>query len=180
MTLSDKRKIELAQKACSQLITRAQTLMVSVSANAQTGAQSAPETQDQSAPETGFVPFIRHDGHFIIFTSHLSAHTRLLLSGGSARYMLVEDEANAQNIWARIRLSFEGELVEIQRENAEFDRLCDQLATAHGPVMDVIRSFTDFHLFQITPVSGRLVTGFAAAYAVSGPDFTIQAHLTKS
>ena len=172
MTLSDKRKIELAQKACSQLITRAQTLMVSVSANAQTGAQSAPET--------GFVPFIRHDGHFIIFTSHLSAHTRLLLSGGSARYMLVEDEANAQNIWARIRLSFEGELVEIQRENAEFDRLCDQLATAHGPVMDVIRSFTDFHLFQITPVSGRLVTGFAAAYAVSGPDFTIQAHLTKS
>ena len=172
MTLSDKRKIELAQKACSQLITRAQTLMVSVSANAQSGLQTGPET--------GFVPFIRHDGHFIIFTSHLSAHTRLLLSGGSARYMLVEDEANAQNIWARIRLSFEGELVEIQRENAKFDRLCDQLAAAHGPVMDVIRSFTDFHLFQITPMSGRLVTGFAAAYAVSGPDFTIQAHLTKS
>ena len=173
MSSSETRKIELAQKACLQLIEQAQTLMISVS-------DGSASLSDKTGPETGFAPFIRDAGHFIIFTSHLSAHTRLLLAGGKARFMLVEDEAKAKNIWARIRLSFEAEVIEIDRENSDFDRLCDKLAAAHGQVMDIIRPFTDFHLFQITPHTGRLVTGFASAYAVSGPDFSIQAHLTKS
>ena len=43
----------------------------------------------------------------------------------------------------------------------------------HGAVMDIISQFTDFHLFCITPVSGVLVTGFAAAFCVVGVDFMI-------
>ena len=49
-----------------------------------------------------------------------------------------------------------------------------------GPTMDLIKQFTDFHLLQITPIEGVLVTGFAAAYKVDGPQFTISEHLSKT
>ena len=46
--------------------------------------------------------------------------------------------------------------------------------------MDLIQQFSDFHLLQITPQDGVLVTGFAAAYKVQGPFFTISEHLSKT
>jgi len=46
--------------------------------------------------------------------------------------------------------------------------------------MQLIREFSDFHLFKISPVAGVLVTGFAAAYQVKGEHFELIAHLRSS
>jgi len=127
--------------------------------------------------EQGQAPFIRQDGHFYIYSSHLSAHIRGMLAGGTASFMLIEDEATAQNIWARIRLKFSAEIIEIGRNDVQFGVICDRIGAVHGNVMQVIRDFSDFHLFQITPTEGVLVTGFAAAYQLEGDAFEIKAHL---
>ena len=39
--------------------------------------------------------------------------------------------------------------------------------------MDVIREFSDFHLCEIKPLVGVLVTGFGSAYDVSGVDLKL-------
>lgn len=164
----DDKKKSMAENARNRLLETARSLHVAVV------AESEPHRVDQ-----GQSPFIRKEGRFYIFSSHLSSHTRHILEGAPAQFLLIEDESASQNIWARVRLKFSAEISEIHRKDAGFDSICDDIRQAHGPVMDMIRNFTDFHLFSITPVSGVLVTGFAAAFDVKGPDFTLTAHLSS-
>lgn len=123
--------------------------------------------------EMGTVPFIIEQQSFYIFTSELSAQTKAILAGQPAQFMIVADEQASQNIWARQRLIFQAARVVIARDDPEFDRLCDQIGDQHGPVMALIKPFQDFHLIRLTPIAGRLVLGFAAAYHLSGAGLQI-------
>ena len=77
-------------------------------------------------------------------------------------------------------MKFSAEVSELSREDPQFSELCDDIAEAHGPVMEMIRNFTDFHLFKIKPEQGVLVTGFAQAFSITGPMFELTEHLSKS
>ena len=131
-------------------------------------------------PEMGVSPFIRRDGDLYIYTSHLSPHVRDLIDQGEATCMLCADEADSQNIWARNRLKFSVKAREIMRDDGSFDNLCNDFTLAHGPTMNLIRNFTDFHLIRLTPQNGVLVLGFAKAFIVSGSNFDITAHISKA
>ena len=166
--MSDLEKVIIAR---DKLIENAKTLIVV--------AQLADE--EGGGPDLGFSPFIRDDeGCFYIYTSQLSAHVRALLQGNAARFILAADESASQNIWARVRLKFEANIIAIERDDSDFAAKMDRMQDALGPTMGLIRNFSDFHLFKITPTTGILVTGFAAAYAVTGPEFTITEHLSQS
>ena len=115
-----------------------------------------------------------------IYSSHLSGHIRGLLSGGHAQFLLIEDESKSQNIWARVRMKFSAEITELGRDDDFFNTACDLIGEAHGPVMEMIRNFTDFHLLKIKPEQGVLVTGFAQAFSITGPMFELTEHLSKS
>ena len=122
----------------------------------------------------GVSPFIRRADGLYIYTSQLSPHVRDLIDQGEATCMLCADEGDSQNIWARNRLKFSVEAVEIARDDVNFDKLCDDFTSAHGPTMDLIRNFTDFHMIRLTPRKGVLVLGFAKAFTVSGANFDIK------
>jgi putative heme iron utilization protein len=121
-------------------------------------------------PEMGVSPFIRRADGLYIYTSHLSPHVRDLINQGEATCMLSTDEGESQNIWARNRLKFSVEAVEIARDDVNFDKFCN----------DLIRNFTDFHMIRLTPRKGVLVLGFAKAFTVSGANFDITAHISKA
>jgi putative heme iron utilization protein len=130
------------------------------------------------APEMGVSPFIRRADGLYIYTSNLSPHVGELIEQGEATCMLCADEGDSQNIWARNRLKFSVKAVEIARDDRNFDKLCDDFTSAHGPTMDLIRKFTDFHMIRLTPRKGVLVLGFAKAFTVSGANFDISAHIS--
>ena len=71
-------------------------------------------------------------------------------------------------------------MLELARNDKRFSSICSQIGQVHGPVMDMIRNFEDFHLFEIHPRDGTLVTGFAQAFSVSGAAFELTEHLRKS
>ena len=131
-------------------------------------------------PEIGVSPFIRNADGLYIYTSHLSPHVRDLINQGEATCMLCADEGDSQNIWARNRLKFSVEAVEIARDDVNFDKLCNDFTSEHGPTMDLIRNFSDFHMIRLTPRKGVLVLGFAKAFTVSGANFDITAHISKA
>jgi len=170
VTDMDEKQIKNVLKKRDHLLATAQTLGISVLVDEEGGLSA----------DVGHAPFIRKEGCFYIYSSHLSAHVRALVKGAEAQFFLIEDEATAQNIWARIRLSFTGDWREINRADPEFDRRTAEIGARHGPVMQVIKPFTDFHLIEITPIEGRLVTGFAAAFSVIGPAFTIEENLRQA
>ena len=110
----------------------------------------------------------------------MSPHVRNLIALGEATCKLCADEVDSQNIWARNRLKFSVEAVEIARDDVNFEKYCNDFAPVHGPTMDLIRNFTDFHMIRLTPRKGVLVLGFAKAFTVSGANFDITAHISKA
>ena len=121
---------------------------------------------ESDIPEMGVTPMIRHEGDFYIYPSHLSRHVRAVLSSGKAAFLVIEDEESAQNIWARKRIKFDSEIIEIE--------------SAHGPTMGLIRDFSDFHLLRLRPLGGVMVLGFAQAYRLEGETLDVTAHLRSS
>ncbi len=161
-------EIKRVDTALQALISKAKTLMMSI------------PSETESLSEIGVSPFIQHEGHLYIYASHLSAHIRQLQGSTKAVFMIIADESKSQNIWARHRLKFQANVIEIMRDDPRFDVACDRIKDAHGPVMDLIRNFADFHLFEITPETGVFVSGFGAAFSVSGADFAVGAKLRSS
>ena len=163
----------------SDEVKRAGTALQALMSTAKTLLMSVP-SETESLSEIGVSPFIQHEGHIYIYASHLSAHIRQLQGTTKAMFMIITDESKSQNIWARHRLKFQANVSEIGRNDPRFDVACDKIKDAHGPVMDLIRNFTDFHLFEITPETGVFVSGFGAAFSVSGADFEIGDKLRSS
>ena len=166
----DEKQIKNVLKKRDRLLASAQTLGISV----------LVDEDSRLFADVGHAPFVRKQECFYIYSSHLSAHVRALVNGAEAQFFLIEDESVAQNIWARIRMKFSAEVSELSRDDPQFSELCDDIAEMHGPVMEMIRNFTDFHLFKIKPEQGVLVTGFAQAFSITGPMFELTEHLSKS
>lgn len=166
----DEKQIKNVLKKRDRLLASAQTLGISV----------LVDEDSRLFADVGHAPFVRKQECFYIYSSHLSAHVRALVNGAEAQFFLIEDESVAQNIWARVRMKFSAEVSELSRDDPQFSEFCDDIAEAHGPVMEMIRNFTDFHLFKIKPEQGVLVTGFAQAFSITGPMFELTEHLSKS
>ena len=166
----DEKQIKNVLKKRDRLLASAQTLGISV----------LVDEDSCLFADVGHAPFVRKQECFYIYSSHLSAHVRALVNGAEAQFFLIEDESVAQNIWARVRMKFSAEVSELSRDDPQFSEFCDDIAEAHGPVMEMIRNFTDFHLFKIKPEQGVLVTGFAQAFSITGPMFELTEHLSKS
>ena len=161
-------KLEKIVQSRDALLAQAKTITICV-----TGADGTPDM--------GTSPFVRDEaGHFYIYTSQLSSHVRALLAGQPAHFMVIADEAASQNIWARVRVKFHADIMVIDRNSDSFAAIAAKMAEPFGPTMALIKDFTDFHMIKLTPQKGIIVTGFASAYEVEGPDFTIGAQLTKS
>ena len=164
-----------AEKARDRLLREARTLGIFALVS-----EAGEITPHSSHVAPGQSPFILMDGSFYCFASELAAHIRVLCAGGDARFQVIEDETVAQNIWARVRLTFSADVREVKRNEERFDMICDKIGEKHGPVMAIIKPFTDFHLFEITPTRGVLVTGFASAYNVTGCGFDLAELLSSS
>ena len=168
--LMDEKQIKHVLKKRDRLLASAKTLGISV----------LVDEEDVPFADMGYAPFIRTDDYFYIYSSHLSSHIRALINGSEARFFLIEDEGKSTNIWARVRLKFSADVLELARDDKRFSSLCNQIGQVHGPVMEMIRNFKDFHLFEIRPRHGTLVTGFAQAFKVNGPAFELTEHLRNS
>jgi putative heme iron utilization protein len=125
------------------------------------------------SPEASVAPFWRDAPYLYVYVSDLAAHTRNLSDTARARVLLLADESERANAFARRRLSF-GVVAEfVPRDDAEWNRALDGLAGRFGSTVDLIRPLVDFRLFRLTPVQGTYVRGFAQAYPVRGPDLRV-------
>ena len=162
-------EVQKAEADKIKLLASAKSLFVTIPE----GAGADISAGDQPLADMGVSPFIIKERRFYIYASILSAHVRLLRRQDTARFMVIADESQSQNIWARHRMKFIASVAEIDRNDPEFPDICDAIGVAHGPVMALIRQFSDFHLFQITPQSGILVTGFGAAFSLEGEGLAV-------
>ena len=124
---------------------------------------------ENGRPESSYAPFVvDQNNYYYIYVSALARHTGNLLNDGRAGIMLIEAEAEAENIFARKRVTFECDTEAVVRETEDWREimlLFDQLS---AELMETLRRLPDFQLLRLRPKSGLFVKGFGKAYQISG------------
>jgi len=105
---------------------------------------------------------------FRIYVSSMAKHYSHLKRGGIACLSLMEDEAAAETIFARRRLTVDCSCAQIDRASEAWSEGMAMLEERHGETLAYLRGLKDFDLFELTPKEGRLVLGFGKAYRVFG------------
>ena len=124
-------------------------------------------------PHCGYAPFVfdesAGDGAFVIFTSQLSVHTRDLLATRQAGVMLIADEVESTEVFARTRASYDCRVEVIERDDNTYNNLLQALQERQGKMIGLLKTLSDFVLFRLVPASGQFVMGFGQAYELHGP-----------
>jgi len=116
-------------------------------------------------PFASYAPYIvSPDGHFFVFISELAQHTRNLLQNNTVSILIIEDEQDAQEIFARNRLQYQCQVARIDKNDIKYDYLLNNMDQQFGETVALLKQLPDFHLFRFTPQSGNLVVGFGRAY----------------
>lgn len=123
----------------------------------------------EGIPNGSYAPFVIDEAKNIyIYVSGLSTHTKNIEANPVVNVLFIEDEAKANQIFARRRLNFDCTARLIERESATWQQIVDQFQERFGEIIEVLRSLGDFRIFQLTPKEGRFVIGFGSAYYISG------------
>ena len=128
-------------------------------------------------PDIGYAPYIYRDNFFYIFSSELSSHIRLLINKKVGTFMLIKDERDTKNIWARVRMKFQAKVSIISRNVPEFQEITDIISIEHGDTINIIKQFKDFHLMKIIPTQGTIITGFGSAYNLIGKSLEVKSKI---
>lgn len=123
-------------------------------------------TRSADQPQVSYAPFIEHDGALYIYVSELAAHTRQLLAYRCCAVLLIEDEAQCRNLFARRRISYRCQVSEIDRDSEAGQQLLAQMQAVFGNIVDLLRSLSDFHLLRLEILDGSYVAGFGKAFAI--------------
>lgn len=123
----------------------------------------------QGGPAISYAPFIRDEqGCFYVFISQLASHTRDLLQHPQVAIMVIADEHETRQIFARTRATYQCQVEVIGRDEALYNPLLDRMQARFGEVMGVLRGLGDFVLFRLKPQTGRFVMGFGQAFVLAG------------
>jgi heme iron utilization protein len=122
-------------------------------------------------PDMSYAPFVLDEsGCFSILISELAAHTGNLMANPHASVMFIRPESESNNLFARERAIFDCTAKPIERSDSGYSTQLMVLHKQFGDIVEVLRSLSDFHLFALSPVSGRYVAGFGQAYTINIKD----------
>ena|SRR3989344_3021374 len=144
------QKTQLEKRACDFLKTRKTLLMATLGVD--------------EIPTASYAPFVRENGNFYVYISALSRHTRDLLQKSAVSVLLIEDEADAKNIFARRRITFSCEAYTVPKKGAGWWNTIGIFEKTFGQIFDILKSLPDFVLFRLEPSEATYVEGFGKAY----------------
>ncbi|NNI31340.1 heme utilization protein HutZ [Pasteurella multocida] len=130
-------------------------------------------------PNVSYAPFAINNGEYQVFISTIARHARNLQEVPKVSLMLIEDESQSRQIFARRRLSFDAVARVVERESEEWHSGVEALKARHGALMDELSRMKDLHLFSFKPSQGLFVKGFGQAFQVSNDDLVSFVHLVE-
>lgn len=153
--------------ALQNLLSSQQTLLMST-------------VSDSSVPNMSYAPFVRdQSGSFYIFISDLADHATNLRTNKQASVMFVRPEAESRNLFARERAVFSCTGRELQPHEAFYQDHLNALEEKFGETVSLLRSLSDFHLFVLSPESGKYIAGFGQAYLINVDDGSVSPLIKK-
>ncbi|MGR3808444.1 hypothetical protein SAMN05660772_01778 [Pasteurella testudinis DSM 23072] len=137
-------------------------------------------TVDSSGnPNVSYAPFVLNDRGYYVFISDIARHARNLKACNKVSLMLIEDEANSRQIFARRRLSFDATAEIVAYGSEEWLQGTKAMSERHGDIVSRLTNMRDFTLFNLIPEQGLFVKGFGQAFKVSADDLIAAVHLQQ-
>ena len=122
----------------------------------------------EGKPNASYAPYITDEkGNFYIFVSQLASHTSDLLNNPQLSVLLVEDEQNAKQLFARKRASYYCHSSVVEKSAANYEAIMDLFEARFDRMIRLLRTLPDFILFKLEVQSGSFVNGFAQAYEIT-------------
>ncbi len=152
-------KIEKIQSQMEGLLaSRESLLLASVSAD--------------GVPHASYAPTVAGEGgKYYIHISELAKHFHNLSANGKVSALLIEDEKDAANIFARKRLTLEGKAVQVDKASPLWTDVMSRFTQKFGAFFEEsLRNLNDFHTFELSFDNGTLVLGFGAAFRLTGEE----------
>lgn len=132
-------------------------------------------------PEASYTPYVEDaQGCFYILISELAAHTRHLMNNGRVSWMLIADEQDTRQLFARKRFICKGQAQVIDRSEKVFETRLNQMKETFGEIIDLLSGLDDFHMMRLTPETATYVRGFGQAYSLSGEGLNQIEHLKRT
>ena len=131
-------------------------------------------------PNISYAPFIEDDtGCFYLFLSRLASHTQDLLNQPLASILLMEDEQNSRQLFARQRITYQCNINIIQTDDTSYSDILDSFENSFASIIPLLRNLPDFILFKLSPTEGRYVQGFGKAYQLAGEGLSKLEHISS-
>ncbi len=135
---------------------------------------------EDDQPEVSYAPFIWFEGACFLFLSQLARHTQNLLNNPAISLLIIEDQAESRNQFARRRIIWQGRAEAVERDIDLFKTVMQLFRGRFGDFIDIVEPLQDFHLFKICPHSGRFIRGFGQAFQLSGDDLNEITHINPN
>ncbi len=130
-------------------------------------------------PNISYAPFIEDEnGCFYLFLSQLASHTQDLLKQPIASILLMEDEQDSRQLFARQRITYQCNISIIEADNSRYRDTLDKFENTFGSIITLLKNLPDFILFKLTPKEGRYVQGFGKAYQLAGENLSELEHIS--
>lgn len=133
----------------------------------------------EGIPNATYAPFAFDSQAYYILVSDIASHGRNLKTNRNVSIMMVEDESEAKQVYARKRLTFDTHAELVEKHTQAWERGVAALQARFGEIIDNLSQLGDFNLYRLIPESGRYVKGFGQAFEISGNDLLDFVHLTE-
>ncbi len=124
--------------------------------------------------QVSYAPFIynQQKQEFYIYISKLADHGKCLPANKTVSVMLIEDEHNCRNIFARKRLNYLCSVSPVSRNSIQWKDYIEKFKQQFGKIMELLSQFNDFDMYSLKPKSGSYVKGFGKAYQIRNGQIT--------
>ncbi len=133
----------------------------------------------EGRPNVSYAPFVQNQEGYFVLISKIARHARNLENNPNVSIMMIEDETQSKQIYARKRLTFDATASTVERDSDLWVQVLAQLKGRFGEIIDGLSQMEDFVLFKLEADKGLFVKGFGQAFQVTGDDLVDFVHLTE-
>ena len=134
---------------------------------------------DENNPNVSYAPSVVDEGNFYIYISKLAKHTSNLIDNPKISFMVIEDETISDNIFGRKRFTINASVSQVERDTDKWNTKMNLMENKFGETITYLKNMKDFHLFEMKPNTGLLVSGFGKAFNFTGEGLNDIVHLNE-
>lgn len=134
---------------------------------------------EEGRPNVSYAPYVQNQDGYFVLISQIARHARNLEKNPNVSLMMIEDESDSKQLFARKRLTFDAVASIVERDTEQWQAVIVQMQDRFGEIIDGLSQLQDFILFNLKAEQGLFVKGFGQAYQVSGDDLVDFVHLQE-